>query len=433
MSIADRWHLARPPAEAKTCGKHRGKVASAEHGVGLQWQVRGLDDCGMPVKRNFQYEDDAKAFDAELKAAVRAGTYVDEKAGKITFAEYAEQWRRTRRKQGHATAERVERSLRNNVYAAPGSRDTTPAGRMAIGDYPMAVLARKVSLIRAWISDLPLQANTQLLLIDTVSSIFEAAVDDRIIGRNPVKAKSVDKPKATRGKAVAWSPEQIVAVAGALPDRMCCMAYLGAVTGMRQGELFGLDADDVEFLPRMVNVKAQVIQLGKGLAFAPIKNRKTRYVPIARNVVPLLSRHYEVFGATEVTLPWSDKHDRKMDGRPVTRRLLFADPRGAAWYKQTVNRQWRKAWLEAGVPDLGRHNGMHVLRHTAASQWLSKGLNVAKVAGYLGDTAAIIWKTYAHWMPADDDLGRAIMDGFLDPSGEASGASERPHNALGGA
>ena len=41
---------------------------------------------------------------------------------------------------------------------------------------------------------------------------------------------------------------------------------------------------------------------------------------------------------------------------------------------------------------------------------------------------------YAHvvaTMPADHDLGRAIMDGFLDPSGEASGASERPQNALG--
>lgn len=432
MSVADRWHLARPPAGAKTCGRHRGKVASAEHESGLRWQVRGFDGNGLPVKRNFEYEDDAKAHDAELKTHVRAGTYVDERAGKVTFAEYAERWRRTR-KHGYSTAERVERSLRNNAYAAPGGRGETPMGRMAIGDYPMAVLSRKVSLIRDWINDLPLQANTALLLIDTVSSIFEAAIDDRIIARNPVKAKSVDKPAAIRNKVVAWSAVQVQAVAAELPERLAAMAYLGGVTGMRQGELLGLAEDDVEFLPRMVNVKVQVIQLGSGLAFAPIKNRKTRHVPVARNVVPLLSQHVGKFPAFPVTLPWSDRRDRKADGRPVTRRLMFADARGLAWHKQTVNRQWRKAWTAAGVPDLGRANGMHVLRHTAASYWLSKGLNVAKVADYLGDTVAIVLKTYAHWMPGDDDLGRAIMDGFLDPSGDASGASERPQDSLGGA
>jgi hypothetical protein len=195
MAIYDRWHLSRPAPGAKTCGKHRGKVPSAQHEIGLRWQVRGLDDRNMPVKRNFEQQADAEAYNAELKTAVRAGTYVDEKAGQVTFREYAEEWRRTRT-HGYATAERVERSLRNNVYAAPGGRDKTPMGRAALGDYPMAVLARKTSLIRNWIADLPLQANTQLLLIDTVSSIFEAAVDDRIIGRNPVKVKSVDKAKA---------------------------------------------------------------------------------------------------------------------------------------------------------------------------------------------------------------------------------------------
>jgi integrase len=268
-----------------------------------------------------------------------------------------------------------------------------------------------------------------------VTSNYEAAVDARIVGRNPVKTRSVkkNKPKVATHKVAAWSAVQVQAVAAELPERLVAMAYLGAVTGMRQGELFGLAFDDIEFLPRMVNVSVQVIQLGTGLAFAPIKNDKTKHVPVAGNVVPLLSQHYEKFGAPAVTLPWSDRGDRKKDGKPVTRRLLFADPQGTAWFKQTVNRQWHKGWKAAGIPDLGRANGMHVLRHTAASHWLSKGLNVAKVADYLGDTVAMVWKTYSHYMPADHELGRAIMDGFLDPSGEGSGASERPHSALGGA
>jgi integrase len=429
MSVADRWHLARPPAGAKTCGKHKGKVPSAEHGTGLRWQVRGIDDRGMPVKRNFEYEDDAKAFDAELKSAVRAGTYVDDKAGKVTFQEYAEQWRRGRT-HGHATAERVERGLRNNVYPAPGSADETPMGRKAIGGYPMGVLSRRVSLTREWIADLPLQANTALLLIDTVSAVFEAAIDDRIIARNPVKAKSVGKPKYVRGKVAAWSAEQVEAVAGALPERMAAMILLGAVTGMRQGELFGLALEDISWPGRTVRVQAQVIQLNQRQAFAPIKNETTRDVPVAAGVIEALSIHQARFPATPVTLPWSHRKNKAKDGRPVTRNLLFADPRGLAWNKQTVNRQWHRAWQAAGIPDLGRANGMHVLRHTAASRWLSGGLNVAKVADYLGDTTAMVLKTYAHYMPGDDKLGRAIMDDFLDPSARGSGASERPQRSL---
>jgi integrase len=373
----------------------------------------------MPVKRNFEYEDDAKHHDAELKSAVRAGTYIDDRAAKVTFQQYAEEWRRTKT-HGYATAERLERGLRNHCYPV-------------IGDIPMAVLGRRVSLMRDWIAGLDLQPNTARLLISDVSAIFHAAIDDRLIARNPVKARSVEKPKEVKGDVVAWSAVQVGAVARELPERLAAMAWLGAVTGMRQGELFGLALEDVDFLRRTVRVEAQVVQLGSGTAFGPIKNRKPRTVPLARPVVPLLSQHIREFTPVPVTLPWSHKKDRRRDGRPVTRTLLFADPRGAAWYKQTVNRSWRKAWQSAGVPDLGRANGMHVLRHTAASHWLSGGLNPAKVADYLGDTVAMVLKTYAHFVPGDDDLGRAIMDGFIDPSGEGSTASDRPHNALGGA
>jgi integrase len=417
VSVSDRWHLARPAPGAKTCGKHRGKVASAEHEVGLRWQVRGIDDRGLPVKRNFEYEGDAKAYDAELKANVRAGTYVDEKAGRITFAEYAEQWRRSRRKQGHSTAERVERGLRNHVYPV-------------LGDVPMSLLSRRVSLVRDWVAAMKLHPNTSRLLIGTVSAIFKAAIDDRIIARNPLKAESVDKPDAMTAEVEVWSAGQVEDVAGALPGHLAALAWLGGVTGMRQGEMFGLALEDVDFLRRSVRVEAQVVQVGSGLAFGPVKNRKPRTVPLARPVVPLLSRHVEVFRPVRVTLPWSQKGHR-LDGKPVTRTLLFADPRGAAYYRQTVNRAWRASWTAAGVPDHGRHNGMHVLRHTAASQWLSKGLNVAKVAAYLGDTSAVVLKTYAHWMPGDDDLGRSIMDGFLDPGNTGSAASIGPAASLG--
>jgi len=69
-----------------------------------------------------------------------------------------------------------------------------------------------------------------------------------------------------------------------------------------------------------------------------------------------------------------------------------------------------------------------VLRHTAASQWLSAGLNPAKVAAFLGDTLEVVLGTYAHFLPDDDDRVRSIMDLFFEP-GTASSAPDVPRAA----
>jgi integrase len=64
---------------------------------------------------------------------------------------------------------------------------------------------------------------------------------------------------------------------------------------------------------------------------------------------------------------------------------------------------------------------MHRLRHTAASAWLSAGVDIVKVAAWLGDTVQTVWETYAHFMPDSDDRGRKAMDLFFtpDPAGSA--------------
>jgi integrase len=82
------------------------------------------------------------------------------------------------------------------------------------------------------------------------------------------------------------------------------------------------------------------------------------------------------------------------------------------------------AWRAAGVdPERRRQNGCHVLRHTAASAWLSAGLSLAKVAAYLGGTKEVVLATYARFMPDDDGRAREIMSAFFAPTREDAGRS----------
>jgi integrase len=57
--------------------------------------------------------------------------------------------------------------------------------------------------------------------------------------------------------------------------------------------------------------------------------------------------------------------------------------------------------------------GLHALRHTAASAWLAGGVDIVAVAAWLGDTVKMVYETYAHLMPNSDDRGRSAMNAFF--------------------
>lgn len=447
MSVYDRWHLRHPPPGVKKCGTHR-KAPSAAHGRGLQWQVRGTDQDGNPYRQNFEYEQDAVDKDAELRTAVRAGTFVDERAGQVTLQAYAEAWARTR-VHNPSTRDRIRSSFECHVYEDPdGPRGRTRKGGAAIGQHPMRTLARRVSIAQGWISGIPLHANSAIQLIKDVGQVFSAAVDDKIIHESPLGAKSVQWPDPVAYEAQAWTLERIELVASHLPERMQAMPFLGANCGHRQGELSATALDDLDFLRKACHVGCQVKYVdltgvpdvtrparavplsGRQLVFAPSKNGKERDVPVADEVILKLSASLAAFPAVPVTLPFLRK-DGKLDGG-LTRELVFTSEDGRPWYRGTVHRPWTSAWRAAGVPVVAQANGWHVLRHTAASEWLSKGLSLAKVAAYLGDTQAVVLDTYSHFMPDDEERSREIMNAFFGARKSRKNAPDKPA-ALGSA
>lgn len=406
MSVADRWHKSRPGKDEEPCREH-GKVPTADHGDGYRWQVRWRDDTGRQRKENFEKRATADDRDTAIKNAIKAGDYIDPHAGKITFREKAEQWR-TSRTHDLATARRIKSEFENHVYASPETPGRTPKGGLAIGDYQIRALAKQPSVMQEWIKGLKLHPNTARQVILDVGQVFIAAVDDSLIPRNPLSARSVQRPKRTKRDVTAWTSGQVSAVSAAMPGDLAVIVDLGASCGHRQHELCAVAVDDIDFLRKMIHIDTQIKYVGGRLIYAPVKNRKERDVPIADPVVTALAEHVRLHPPMEITLP------RGMpDGKPVTRRLIFYRPDGQPHYRNTVNRPWKQAWKNAGIPEAERINGMHVLRHTAASVWLSAGLSLAKVAAYLGDTKGIVLETYAHFMPDDDDRAREIMNAFF--------------------
>jgi integrase len=279
----------------------------------------------------------------------------------------------------------------------------------------MRVLAKRPTLLQAWIKGLALGPNTARLIIGYASQVFSAALDDGIIARNPLTAKSIQKPAAAKVEAVPWTAGQIEAVGEQLPVRYGAYPAFAAATGARQSELFAVAVEDVDWLRKTVRIEWQVKFAGGVLHWAPVKNKKPRDVPLADQAVLRLAEHVRLFPPVAVTMPTARPGGRP-DGPPLTRTLIFSPGTGLPLKTGDFNYFWRRAWKAAGIPDRGRKNGNHVTRHTFASRLLSGGLSLAKVAALLGDTQAVVLSTYSHVIPEDDDRARAVMSEFFGPA-----------------
>src|SRR5262249_47723272 len=160
-----------------------------------------------------------------------------------------------------------------------------------------------------------------------------------LITRNPCASRAVRAPRAPARKVVPWTAEQVSAVRAALPPRYRALADVGRWLGERQGEAFGMAAEDIDFLRRVVHVRRPVKRLGHALVFAPPKGGKDREVPLPDEVALRLSAHIASWPPTAVALPW-----RALDAEPVTARLLFTTVAGSAITRTPfVQRHWHPA------------------------------------------------------------------------------------------
>ncbi|HEU0237841.1 MAG TPA: site-specific integrase [Micromonosporaceae bacterium] len=331
--------------------------------------VRWRDDAGRQHKRSFVRKVDADRYATEIGHTMLAGTYVDPKLGRETFKAYAERWRAVQPWRPN-TSTRVASELGRHVYPVVGARPVA------------AVRPSEISALVASLS-ISLSPATVRVTMSTVRAIFRAAVRDRVVAANP--CDGVKLPAVERRQVVPLTADQVRAIATHLPGRYAAIPVVGAGTGLRQGELFGLQVPDVDFLRRTMRVARQVQPHG----VVPLKTAgSARTIPLGTVVVAALAEHLSRYPAGGDGWVFTDE-----DGRPLNRRSL--------------ERAWVAAVAAAGLPKLG----MHQLRHTFASMLIGAGQSVKVVAERLGhSTVTETLNTYTHLWPADEDRTRDAVD-----------------------
>lgn len=234
--VVDRWHLTNPNVGSVSCREHSTKtrrlVASADHGKGKRWQVGYRDASAKQKKENFARRGEADARAAEVETDLNRGQYVDPREQRITFKEYAERWRQMRPHRG-GTAANVERCLRLHSYPVFGDR---------------RLVSIRPSEIQAWVTGLvEVRGFTAQTARHSASlkQVFNAAVRDGIVSRSP--CVGVRLPSVPHAEIDPLTADQVSDLVGAVPHRYRALVILGAGTGLRPGELFGLHVKHVDF------------------------------------------------------------------------------------------------------------------------------------------------------------------------------------------
>jgi integrase len=369
----------------------------------VRYDVVYRDPDGHQRKKTFRVKRNAVAFGNGMETDKQRGDWIDPEAGRVTFEDYAREWME-QQTFDPSTRLVVENRLGVHVYPAIGG---------------MQLRNVKPSTMQAWLRSVEdLAPRTRVLILGHVSNIFNAAVDDRLVARNPCGARSVRRPKIPPNKVVPWEHARVLAVREALPERYRVIAMLGAGLGLRQGECFGLSPNDIDWLRGTVHVCRQVKLIGARQAFGPPKYGRERDVPLPESVKAYLAAYLAKWRARPVTLPWRDP----VGGKPATAELMCTTREGTVVGRSYFNAQiWKPALRKAGVP-VTRVNGTHALRHFYASALLDGGESIRAVSEYLGHAdPGFTLRVYTHLMPSSAERTRKAIDAVFTPPSAASG------------
>jgi integrase len=163
---------------------------------------------------------------------------------------------------------------------------------------------------------------------------------------------------------------------------------LERVTRRIRGELLALEWSDIDWLNATVTISKSVEQTSAGLRIKRPKNGKVRKFRIGQTAIAALRFQQEL-----------QQERRRVLGQDYKGDLVFCGSDGAYLWPDLVSQTIVRRLEKAGIKDAS----LHTLRHTHASNLLSKGVPLPAVSARLGHADTnITARIYSHALPDDD-------------------------------
>ncbi len=327
--------------------------------------------------RTFDTRREAQAWLTRERAALSGG--IDPRAGRATVRSLFPIWLEQRR---DAVSSKTFTADCAVIRLTPPAVAALSVGVVSDRDVSRALL----TLTRRGLSEASVRRYR-----DSLSSFFAWAVRERLIAANPVTPTRVPKSAEPRTEMFPFGEQELERVyrrASERNQRLADILLVAGWTGLRWSELRAVRIRDFIEVPMPILVVQQAQP--EGVSLKGTKSRRTRRVPVADRVLPIV----RALGA----------------GREPDERLCVTSTGHqlhATAFKRTL------AWK---VVAEGRR--IHDLRHTAACLWLARGVDPTTVQAWMGHASIATTNIYLHHLGSSAD--RAGLD-RLNRAGHAMG------------
>lgn len=313
------------------------------------YRVRYETPAGREVSRTFRRKEDALAYERLVKDRVRNGdlVVVTREQRQRTVASFWDEAIEFRRLEAR-TRSRYQELWRLHVAPAWAAVAISKVGPLDV---------------RAWVRRLQVQglANaTVAQCVSVLSLAMNEAIEQGARAENPTRGCRPKPERQPAGRSL--SSEDVASLLSHAEERDRPLLFLASVSGLRFGELAGLQVGDVHPRACRISVNRAVIELEGRQEIKPYPkggSDSRREVGVPSSVIELL-------------LPL-------LRGREEADWLFTNRSGGPLFYKAT-RRRLVAALDAAGLP----RGGLHMLRRTAATLSLQQGTSVRDVQNLLG-------------------------------------------------
>lgn len=357
--------------------KPHGQGCAYQRGPG-NWWISWREDGRRNSKGGYATQEEAADVLAKITADVRAGRDGMPRAAKVVpdLGELAKAWI-ARRQHTHRSAD--EDDWRWKKHLSPWFAKLQPS------EVDPALLRK---FIEAKLTE-GLSSTTVRLLVLEMSGLYSDLVEQGQAAHNPVRLL----PRSTRRLIrPAHDPrttpfverlDDVKRIFLALEEPVNVAYAIGALAGLRTGEVLGLKWRHVDLVTRRIHVRESVN--------GPLKDDESRVVPILDALYPILAAWKLKKGGLGAVVP-----AMRSDG-------AFCDD-------HTLRAHLKTALEDLKLPKMTWYQAT---RHTFASQWVMGGGAIEKLKEILGHSTVQMTERYAH-LKTDlfgaRDLGTIAVD-----------------------
>lgn len=345
--------------------------------------LAGYNLQGKPIKKTKTVHGTKKEAEIELAkfvADVQNGMVIEGKS--LKFSEFTEIWKRDygSKELAPSTYKRYCRILETRLLPYFGHfyvNKIKPTDIMQFYD----LLSKDTQLVRKKDNDgnktlKPLSGKTILEHHRLLRAMLHKAVYWQVIVSNP--AERVQPPKAKKPKRKYYDDDQCKILLENLEQldeeeiKYKTAIILTVFTGVRLGELMGLEWNDIDFRNGIVSINRSSQYLADTGIFTKVPKTESsiREVAIPDFVISLLEE-YKL---------WYEEQKSLYGELWIDSNRLFVQADGKPMHPSTISKWFVKFIGQIGLPVINFHG----LRHTNATLLIAQNIDVAVVAARLG-------------------------------------------------